>query len=684
MNKFVATSFDSGYTPVYLANGIIGLQLGKVPFQNGRVCVNGFIGRSETTVLSYPYTGSVDAYAPAPFPLAADVEIEEIILSRCPDFVHIEKQILDISCGELITLLRFDTPRGKAEIKVLNFTSRSVPPLICQEIELRIDRPCKIRLVAFIDSSGLPGHYLTGGILPSNEVADMMLWWEAPGSLSSVGVAMYSDLCGEESFSTHCSDWGWVGREVKEYSFKLKHGEKMTLRQVGALVPSVMHSEPHLEAIRLVRYSKHLGFEKIRENNRKRWAELWKSRVKVIGADDQTQDVLDSAFFYVHSSIHPSSPCSASPFGLVTGVPYAGHVFWDAETFMFPAVLLSAPESARAMLDYRSRLVPAARYNAALMGFRGIMFPWEGSNSGDEVAPIWADTGVLEHHITPDVALAFAQYVHVTGDEIFLREKAWPILREVARWIVSRASLTERGYEMLNLMGPDEGEININNSAYFNAACILTLREAQWAARYLGYKPPSQWEEVAGKIVLNIDSNNVLIKHDGYQYQEGKMLNPDTLMVIFPMNFPLRKEVERATLRWYLKRVGTYAGGPMFPPLLCVHAARLGDRALTTKLWEEGWKYYWKEPFGQFKEFKGMKNAEGTVYLAVPGGLLNAVMIGLSGLIIGPDEPRDWCKKRIVLPDGWQEIEISQIWVRGKKVSLRAKHGAAHAEIQFE
>jgi len=673
MNLFTATSFDSDYTPAHLANGIIGMRLGKIPFQKGTVCVNGLVGRSEANY--------VEAYAPAPFPLTVNIEIEGISLSKRPDLVHVERQTLDISCGELVTFLRFDAPRGKAKVKVLDFASRTIPTLICQEIELRVDRACRIKLIVFIDSTGLPGQCLARGMPHSNEIADMVLRWQTPGELSSVGVASYSELCGVGTFTSQRSDWGRGEMQLKEYSLELKPQQKAILNQIGALVPSIMHPEPHLEAIRLIGYSKYVGFERIRKDNRAEWVKLWKSRVKIIGADIQTQDVLDSAFFYLHSSIHPSSPCSVAPFGLSNCYAYYGHVFWDTETWMFPPVLLSAPESARAMLDYRSRLLPAARHNAALMGFRGIMFPWESSNSGSEVTPVWASTGILEHHVTSDIALAFAQYVHVTGDEIFLREEAWPVLREVARWILSRVTPTRRGYEILNVIGPDEGSVNINNSAYFNAACIRALQEAQWAARHLGYKPSLEWQEVAKKIVLNVNSNNVLIKHDGYKYQDKEILVPDPLLIIFPMNFSLRKEVEQATLHWYLERAGGYAGGAMIPTLMCVHAARLGDRTLTTKFWEEGWKFYWRKPFGQFKEWKG---GEETVFLTNAGGLLNAVMIGLTGLVIGPGEPKDWCAKKIILPEGWQEIEISQIWVRGRAASLRAKHGADRAEIQFK
>ena len=44
-----------------------------------------------------------------------------------------------------------------------------------------------------------------------------------------------------------------------------------------------------------------------------------------------------------------------------TGDAYAGHVFWDADVFVLPALAAIRPAAARAMLEYRIRRLPAAR-----------------------------------------------------------------------------------------------------------------------------------------------------------------------------------------------------------------------------------------------------------------------------------------------------------------------------------
>ena len=93
--------------------------------------------------------------------------------------------------------------------------------------------------------------------------------------------------------------------------------------------------------------------------------------------------------FYLHSSISPSMPNSVACFrAQPSGRVISGHVFWDSETFMFPPVLLTAPRSARAMLDYRSRQIQDARDNAALNGYAGIQFPWQAGLTGSEVTRV--------------------------------------------------------------------------------------------------------------------------------------------------------------------------------------------------------------------------------------------------------------------------------------------------------
>jgi len=57
-------------------------------------------------------------------------------------------------------------------------------------------------------------------------------------------------------------------------------------------------------------------------------------------------------------------------------------VFWDADTWMFPACLHSTrrwPCNG----DYRSDTLPAARRNAINNGYAGALYPWTSGLTGD-------------------------------------------------------------------------------------------------------------------------------------------------------------------------------------------------------------------------------------------------------------------------------------------------------------
>ena len=58
------------------------------------------------------------------------------------------------------------------------------------------------------------------------------------------------------------------------------------------------------------------GFDALRADNQDEWHELWKSRIKLIGAERRWQEMADAAFYYLNSSVHPSSPASTSIFGI--------------------------------------------------------------------------------------------------------------------------------------------------------------------------------------------------------------------------------------------------------------------------------------------------------------------------------------------------------------------------------
>ena len=212
--------------------------------------------------------------------------------------------------------------------------------------------------------------------------------------------------------------------------------QRYILRQIASMVPEAMHRAPDQQATRLAWLGHHRGFDGVRQENREAWAELWRGRIHLHGAERRWQAMADAAFYYLHASVHPSSPASCAPHGLARWYNYNyyyGHIMWDLGTFSQPALVLTYPQAAQVMLRYRAEHLDTARRNAQMMGYRGAQFPWQSSmSSGEECAPLTASSNLTDQHVSLDVALAFAKYVYATGDDHFGREQAWPVLREVA------------------------------------------------------------------------------------------------------------------------------------------------------------------------------------------------------------------------------------------------------------
>src|SRR5690242_17562279 len=444
--KFVVEDFSRVFDPAYLSNGLIGIRPGPNPLANAQTCLSGF----DFVHPAY----KVECLSPAPYPLETDMRVGRASFLKHSDLVKIRRQTLDTSCGELITQMDFAPGNGaQLTIEVLQFASRSVPSLVCQQISVTHSADTEIEFVPRIENAAIPGRTYFSQ-MPERTQIDLVLGMESGGNLSKLGVALWILTPEAQAQRQEISrDESGLSRT---YILKARSGQAIRFQTIAAMVSSLYHPEPPLEAIRLASWGSMLGFEALRGQNRSAWAELWKARVIVTG-DADAQRVLDAAFFYLHSSVHSSTLTGMPPFGLSQFSYYYGHSFWDTETWSLLPVILTAPATARSLLEYRVRGLDYAKRKAALYGYRGAQFPWEAAPSqGFETTPTFAGTGWGEQHVSPDVALGFWEEQLATGDQSFLREGAWPVLRAVADWIASRGVLTARGFEIQNIMRSEQ------------------------------------------------------------------------------------------------------------------------------------------------------------------------------------------------------------------------------------
>jgi protein-glucosylgalactosylhydroxylysine glucosidase len=448
---------------------------------------------------------------------------------------------------------------------------------------------------------------------------------------------------------------------LMKFSKKIKAGDTYRFSIAGSSITSAHHDDPLNEAERLTIYAKLEGRDRLLQFHNQAWDELWKSDIQ-IGGDAQAQQDVHSMLYHLYSFVREGTALSPSPMGL-SGLGYNGHVFWDTELWMFPAILVMHPGLAKSMIEYRYQRLDAARRNAFSKGFKGAMFPWESAATGVEETPVWALSGPFEHHITACVAIAAWNYYCVTQDKNWLREKGWPILSATADFWASRVERNGPGhYDIKNVVAADEWAENVDNNAFTNAAAKANLRFATETARLLGISPDPDWVQVADNIpILKLD-NGVTKEHAAYAGEGIKQA--DVNLLAYPLKEITDPAQVRKDLAYYETRVPNEGTPAMTQAVFTTLYARLGDGDKAYHWFREAYVPNLNPPFRVIAETKGGTNP----YFATgAGGILQSVLMGFGGLEITSKGIIQVSSK---LPGGWKSLVITGVGGTDRRVTV--------------
>ncbi|MBY0477291.1 MAG: glycoside hydrolase family 65 protein [Chitinophagaceae bacterium] len=449
-----------------------------------------------------------------------------------------------------------------------------------------------------------------------------------------------------------------------KFTKKLKAGETYRYSVAGSSITSAHHDDPLNEAERLTIYAKLEGRERLLNFHHKAWDELWKSRI-ILEADaahttqtSQDQQDINSMLYHLYSFTREGTALSPSPMGL-SGLGYNGHVFWDTELWMYPAMLVLKPELAKSMVEYRYQRLEAAKRNAFSKGYKGAMYPWESAETGVEETPVWALSGPFEHHITACVAIAAWNYYCVTQDKVWLKEKGYPIISATADFWASRVERNGVGkFEIKNVVAADEWAENVDNNAFTNAAAKANLQFATEAAKILGITPDADWMNVANNIPILKFPDGVTREHATYNGEGIKQADVNLL------SYPLKEVKDPAgikkDLEYYEKRVPNEGTPAMTQAVFTTLYARLGNGEKAYDWFQDAYVPNLNPPFRVIAETKGGTNP----YFATgAGGILQSVLMGFGGLEI---TQQGIIQIRTALPKQWKSVTITGVGVQKK------------------
>ena len=441
-----------------------------------------------------------------------------------------------------------------------------------------------------------------------------------------------------------------------------------TFYKIVGLASSLDGKDPMKLSTSAIDSTKARSYDAILADHTRAWHELWNTDIQIEG-NPELQKVVHSCMFYLLSSVDKDTDFSIPPMAL-SGPGYYGHIFWDADTWMFPALVVMYPDLAKSMVMFRYRTLDAAQNKAKELGFRGAMYPWEGDEIGNETTPQFAyQNAIYEIHVTGDVALAQWQYYLATGDQKWLKEFGYPVIQQTAEFWVSRSTFNaeKNRYDIQKVVSVDEGLIGISNDSYTNAVAKRNLEIALGASRVLGMPENPEWKKVATG--LFIPYNEAEKFHPSYENAPEKTLGSVVPLLSYPLELPMSEEAKRNNLSHAVTRqdaegMGAMMGGTLFP----VIAAEVGDRKLFDRLIPMTYKGFLRPPFDALAETPTNK---ATNFVTGAGGFLQQVIFGYTGLRLN----ENGLTKRFepMLPSGVTRLNLKNFQVRNKRFDFEAR-----------
>jgi trehalose/maltose hydrolase-like predicted phosphorylase len=636
-----------------VANGMLGVVSSRDPFSTGGVMMQGVYDRSPE---------NVDVILRAFNVVHMGMAINGTRITQAQQVAHLH-QALNLRNGTLTTTFDYE---DKASVSYTWYALRQLPYTALVDVTITAKQP--IDLTATVSPEAPPGvndvkfterrfeyadtptvplvtataHSPSGQLLLA---ASHAFLFDSVAETSSVQNNVTADGSHEITFRKH-----------------LETGVTYHFATVGSTITSAQNSNPTNEAERLTILAALLGRDELVAQHNRAWKDLWRSDIVIEGDGEMQRDV-HAMLYHLYAFTRAGGAVASSPMGL-SGTWYNGHVFWDTETWMFPVLLALHPTMAESLLEYRYERLGAARRNAVANGYRGAMFPWESSNSGDEDTCACYLTGIMEQHITADVGIAAWNYYRVTQDLEWLRTRGYPMLEATADFWTSRVSKTGVGhYSVDHVVGADEYALDVNDDAFTNAAARKNLAAAIAAARVLGVPPHPEWEEVRKGISILRFPDGVVREHANYHGEMIKQADVDLLA--YPLDEITEPAAIRRDLEYYSSRVDQIDGPAMTKSVLAILHQRLGDPEGAYRLFKSGYTSNQRPPFGVIAETARSNNP---YFVTGVGGLLQTMLYGFGGLDLAD---RGFIQKRTKLPAAWKSLTLTGIGVGSQTYTVK-------------
>jgi alpha,alpha-trehalose phosphorylase len=503
-----------------LSNGYLGMrgnfEEGRPAFQKGTF-VNGF---HETWPIMYGEEAYGFARTGQTIVNVTDSKIIRLYVDDEPFYLPTAnllrfERVLDMKAGRLDREILWETPSGKrVSIKsrrLISFQHRHLAGISYQVTVLNASAPVVVSSEMVTEQSGqTPG----GDPRRARGFAQRVLLPEANYSKDARIVLSYTTqnskmtlACGIDhtvettcpySYESKCSD------DAGQVVFSINAQEGKPFQLTKYMTYHTSRSAPAEElcerAERTLNRALGHGFEELLAGQQEYLDDFWRrSDVELLGAHPKGQQLIRWNLFQIIQAAGRAEGGGIPAKGL-TGLGYEGHYFWDAEIYILPFLIYTAPRIAKNLLKFRHSMLDKARKRAREVNQKGALFPWRTIN-GEEASAYYA-AGTAQYHINADIMYGLKKYVEVTGDEDFLHEEGAEMLVETARMWNDLGFYSKRKggkFCIHGVTGPDEYNTVVNNNTFTNLMARENLRYAAATVESLRKEHPERFTALVDK-----------------------------------------------------------------------------------------------------------------------------------------------------------------------------------------
>lgn len=524
------------------------------------------------------------------------------------------------------------------------------------------------------------------GLLTTNWTQDVS---GKPLSISAVShVSESGDLISELSLSSVGESQ--VSLTIYSPAFLRKRSEGEESRSVevefsnGDITP--VRVDDHLVWTETAGPQKPVSFKLVYRSGNRNFPDFSPSATIEIDGPLEDQQFVNSAVYYLSSLLGKNSKMGVSPLGL-SGTTYNGHVFWDADVWVFPALALIDPEGATAIPRYRVRMSEAARKNfkgrhSFAIGARelgpeldlvnGVQFPWESSVSGLEVCMTEARQ---QHHITASVMYGLS----LADDLGLMNHNSVQKVGELAANFYDYRAMDGKQVSNENskrsighTLSPDEFHL-ADDDLYTNIAAEQVMRRYGKGMENVEFFRPRD-----EKSFLNYSEDRLR----GYKQAAG-------VLAIYPLQDPAVEKEAKIMLDRFADKV-TENGPAMSDSVHALIWARLGETEKAYETWHKSWKPFTQHPLLLFSE---KKRKEVTYFTTGAAGSLQTVLYGFLGFRLDykkqpgaawstPLRNGRWLSVKPNLPKEWKKVTLRNFSVLGKRYTLTATHTSVNVSLE--